>query len=77
MNLTAATAIGIWGADKLGHFWATYTFSDALTGLYKNWGYDSRKANTYADLSAGRFRPLWNLEMPQVRLKGLTGETWE
>lgn len=78
-NLTAVTAIGIWGlatwdygsadfhgsneggfeqdskyggADKLGHFWATYTFSDALTGLYKNWGYDSQKANTYAALSA-------------------------
>lgn len=78
-NLTAATAIGIWGlatwdygsagfhssseggfeqdskyggADKLGHFWATYAFSDALTGLYKNWGYNSRKANTYAALSA-------------------------
>ncbi len=78
-NVTAATAIGIWGlatwdygsaglhtsdegwfeydskyggADKLGHFWATYTFSDALTGLYKNWGYDSEKASTYAALSA-------------------------
>jgi len=78
-NLTAVTAIGIWGlstwdygsaglntsdegwfehdskyggADKLGHFWATYAFSDALTGLYKNWGYDSGKASTYAALSA-------------------------
>jgi len=40
------------GADKLGHFWATYAFSDALTGLYKNWGYDSQKANRYAALSA-------------------------
>ncbi len=40
------------GADKLGHFWATYTFSDALTGLYKSWGYDSQKANTYGALSA-------------------------
>lgn len=40
------------GADKMGHFWATYAFSDALTGLYKHWGYDSRKANTYAALSA-------------------------
>ena len=26
------------GADKLGHFWATYAFSDALTCLYKDWG---------------------------------------
>jgi len=78
-NLTAATAIGIWGlatwdygsagfnkghegwfgqdskyggADKLGHLWSTYAFSDALTGLYTNWGYDPQKANTYAALSA-------------------------
>jgi hypothetical protein len=78
-NLTAVTAIGIWGlttwdygsagfrtknegwfehdskyggADKLGHFWATYAFSDALTGLYKGWGYPSEKANWYAALSA-------------------------
>jgi len=40
------------GADKLGHLWATYTFSDALTGLYKNWGYPSDRANIYAALSA-------------------------
>ncbi len=40
------------GADKLGHFWATYAFSDALTGLYAGWGYDSRKANNYGALSA-------------------------
>ncbi|MGB3225841.1 MAG: DUF2279 domain-containing protein [Desulforhopalus sp.] len=40
------------GADKLGHFWSTYVLSDALTGLYKHWGYPSRKANTYAALSA-------------------------
>ena len=40
------------GADKLGHFWATYAFSDALTGLYKSWGYDSRLANNYGALSA-------------------------
>jgi hypothetical protein len=40
------------GADKMGHFWATYAFSDALTGLYTHWGYDSKTANTYAALSA-------------------------
>lgn len=40
------------GADKLGHYWATYTFADALTGLYKNWGYASEKASTYAALSS-------------------------
>lgn len=40
------------GADKLGHLWATYVLSDALTGLYKSYGYSSDKANTYAALSA-------------------------
>ena len=94
-NLTAATAIGIWGlatwdygsagfhkshegyfeytskyggADKLGHFWATYTFSDGLTGLYKNWGYSSAKANRYAALSA------WTVQM-FMELGDATSET--
>jgi hypothetical protein len=94
-NLTAATAIGIWGlatwdygsadfhssdeggfeydskyggADRLGHFWATYAFSDALTGLYKDWGYDSRKANTYAALSS------WTVQM-FMELGDATSET--
>jgi VanZ family protein len=40
------------GADKMGHFWSTYAFADALTGLYKSWGYSSDKANLYAVLSA-------------------------
>ena len=40
------------GADKLGHFWSTYVFSDALTGLYTSWGYPSEKANIYAAFSA-------------------------
>ncbi len=40
------------GADKCGHFWSTYAFSDALTGLYKGWGYSSDRANIYAALSA-------------------------
>jgi len=40
------------GADKFGHLWSTYAFSDALTGLYKGWGYTPRKANTYAAISA-------------------------
>ncbi len=78
-NLTAATAIAIWGlatwdygsagfhtgdegwfeqdskyggADKLGHFWGTYAFADALTGLYKNWGYAPERASIYAALSS-------------------------
>ena len=40
------------GADKCGHFWSTYTFADALTGLYKHWGYAPEKANIYAALSS-------------------------
>lgn len=40
------------GADKLGHFWSTYTLSDGLTGLYKYYGYESKTANLYAAFSA-------------------------
>jgi len=40
------------GADKMGHFWSTYAFSDAFTGLYKSWGYEPLKANNYGALSA-------------------------
>lgn len=40
------------GADKLGHFWSTYALSDGLTGLYKSYGYDSKRANLYAAFSA-------------------------
>lgn len=40
------------GADKLGHFWSTYAFADALTALYKHWGYGSHRASTYAALSS-------------------------
>lgn len=40
------------GADKAGHFWSTYAFSDALTSLYSSWGYAPNRANAYAALSA-------------------------
>lgn len=40
------------GADKMGHFWSTYAFSDALTAFYKSWGYAPAKANNYGALSA-------------------------
>ncbi|RTZ98293.1 MAG: DUF2279 domain-containing protein [Deltaproteobacteria bacterium] len=40
------------GADKMGHYFATYAISDMLTGLYKSYGYDTRKANNYGVLSA-------------------------
>lgn len=100
-NLTAATAIGIWGlatwdygsagfnmgnegwfghdtkyggADKCGHLWSTYAFSDALTALYKGWGYAPAKANIYAALSS------WSVQFA-MELGDATSETqgfsWE
>ena len=62
------------GADKMGHFWATYVFSDALTGLYKHWGYDSRRANNYAALSA------WTVQVFMELADGTSksqGFSWE
>jgi VanZ family protein len=62
------------GADKLGHFWATYAFSDALTGLYKHWGYDSRTANKYATISA------WSVQTFMEIADGTSGSqgfSWE
>ena len=56
------------GADKLGHFWATYAFSDALTGLYSSWGYSPNRANTYAALSA------WSVQM-FMEIADATSET--
>ncbi len=56
------------GADKFGHFWATYAFSDSLTGLYKYWGYPSRQANIYAVLSA------WTVQL-FIELGDATSET--
>lgn len=62
------------GADKFGHFWATYAFSDALTGLYKSWGYSSDKANTYGALSA------WSVQAFMEVADGTSGSqgfAWE
>lgn len=62
------------GADKMGHFWSTYAFSDALTGLYKHWGYDSGRANAYGAISA------WTVQFA-MELFDATSETqgfsWE
>lgn len=55
------------GADKVGHFWSTYAFSDALTGLYKSWGYSSDRANIYAALSA------WTVQMAMEIGDGTSG----
>lgn len=62
------------GADKLGHFWATYAFSDALTGLYKHWGYDSRKASTYAALSAWGVQAFMELADATSETQGFSWE---
>lgn len=62
------------GADKLGHFWATYAFSDALTGLYKHWGYDSKKANTYAALSAWTVQLFMEMADATSESQGFSGE---
>jgi uncharacterized protein YfiM (DUF2279 family) len=50
------------GADKMGHFWSTYALSDALTGLYKHWGYDGQRANTYAALSSWTVQTIMELD---------------
>lgn len=62
------------GADKLGHFWATYAFADALTGLYKGWGYSSDRANFYGAISA------WSVQAFMEVADGTSGSqgfAWE
>ncbi len=62
------------GADKCGHLWSTYAFSDALTGLYKGWGYSPQKANTYAAISA------WTVQLAMELGDGTSvsqGFSWE
>ncbi len=62
------------GADKLGHFWATYAFSDALTALYAGWGYSPETANTYAAVSA------WSVQAFMEVADGTSGSqgfSWE
>jgi hypothetical protein len=45
------------GADKLGHFWFTYSFADALSALYESYGYDAETAHRYGALSS------WTVQM--------------
>ncbi|MEE4135120.1 MAG: DUF2279 domain-containing protein [Desulforhopalus sp.] len=40
------------GADKLGHFWGTYVFSDVLSSVYQNYGYPAQQAGLYGAFSA-------------------------
>lgn len=62
------------GADKVGHFFATYAFSDALTGLYSHWGYERRKANTYAALSAWSVQAFMELADATSESQGFSWE---
>ena len=39
------------GADKLGHFWASYTLSHIYSYLYRKWGYTDGEANLYGAIS--------------------------
>jgi hypothetical protein len=39
------------GADKLGHFWSSYTATRLFSYLLRQWGYSDREAFTYAALS--------------------------
>ena len=62
------------GADKLGHFWSTYAFADALTGLYTSWGYDPIQANLYGVLSS------WAVQAVMEVADGTSGSqgfSWE
>lgn len=44
------------GADKLGHFYATYIFSLGFTSLYEYWGMDNDDAMAYGPLTAWVFQ---------------------
>jgi hypothetical protein len=39
------------GADKLGHFWSSYTLSHLYSYVYRRWGYTESEANLYGPLS--------------------------
>jgi Predicted periplasmic lipoprotein (DUF2279) len=62
------------GADKVGHFWSTYAFADALTALYKSWGYSSDKANTYAALSAWTVQTFMEIGDATSKTQGFSSE---
>lgn len=40
------------GADKVGHFYATYLISSGLSELYESWGYTEKDAALYGSLSS-------------------------
>jgi len=46
------------GADKLGHFWSTYTLGHAFAFAYRWWDYDAETANLLGALSSLGFQTL-------------------
>ncbi len=62
------------GADKCGHFFASYAFSDALTGLYHGFGYDSRVASRYGVLSAWLVQAFMELGDATSESQGFSNE---
>lgn len=62
------------GADKLGHFWSTYAFADALTALYKSWGYSPYRANAYAALSAWAVQAIMEIGDGTSESQGFSSE---
>lgn len=46
------------GADKLGHFWTTYTLGHAFAFAYRWWDYDAETANALGALSSLGFQTL-------------------
>ncbi len=40
------------GADKLGHFWSSYSLSHLYSYVYRKWGYTDKEANLYGALSS-------------------------
>ncbi|WP_339138646.1 MAG: DUF2279 domain-containing protein [Candidatus Electrothrix sp. GW3-4] len=50
------------GADKMGHFWSTYTLADTFTGLYNSWGYNKKRAGRYGVFSAWGIQAIMELD---------------
>jgi len=40
------------GADKVGHFYASYIVGSGLSGLYESWGYTQKDSALYGSLSS-------------------------
>ncbi len=40
------------GADKLGHFYASYLIGSGLSGMYESWGYEKKDAALYGSFSS-------------------------